>query len=212
MIMNIDLHVHTSASPCSHFAPIELVYYAKLENHPVIITTNHHDSYSDVDFLRSELGAAGILYFPAIEVTCDWGDFLLYGEDLSDLRGPFETFPSHLLPRPGIAVVWAHPYEFVSDSFVERIMDQAAPFVDAIEVLNGKCRAKKDNSANEKALALAQKLGKPGVAGSDAHSPHRFFDTWTEFLQPVTCYTDLVRCIKKGSVALPPLPLHDGAK
>jgi predicted metal-dependent phosphoesterase TrpH len=200
--MKIDLHVHTSASSCSHFAPIELVYYARQEKHPVVVTTNHHDSVSDVDYLSAELGAAGILYFPALEMTTKWGDFLLYGEDLSLFQETRDEFPKDLLPSPDIAVVWAHPFEFLSEHYVNSIKHEAAPFIDAVEAINGKCMVS-NKKANALALQMAFDLKKPVVAGSDAHSPRRFFLTWTEFLEPVSSYADLVKCLKTGRVRLP---------
>jgi predicted metal-dependent phosphoesterase TrpH len=200
--MRIDLHVHTSASACSHFAPMELVYYAREEKHPVVVTTNHHDSISDAEYLQRELTLAGILYLPAIEITCRWGDFLLFGEELSSFQGQREEFPTTLLPSPDIAVVWAHPYEFFPEWKVNAIKGEVAPYIDAVESINGKCM-RCNLKANELALHLARDLAMPAVSGSDAHAPANFFHTWTEFLEPVRAYADLVRLIKEGKVRLP---------
>jgi predicted metal-dependent phosphoesterase TrpH len=200
--MNIDLHVHTSASSCSHFAPIELVYYAREEKRPVVVTTNHHDSMSDYDYLSQEFKQAGILYLPAIEITCQWGDFLLFGEDLSPFQEQHDRFPMDILPSSTVAVVWAHPYEFMPEWQVNSIKHEVSPYIDAVEAVNGKC-LRRNPKANELAHLLALDLHKPAVAGSDAHAPQNFFFTWTEFLEPVRAYSDLVRCIKEGKVRLP---------
>jgi predicted metal-dependent phosphoesterase TrpH len=208
--MKIDLHVHTSASACSSLAAVEYVYYASQDKWPVIVTTNHYDSVGDAAFLTAECERYGILYLPAIEITTPWGDFLLYGRDLGDFQseGPLDDFPRGLLPRPDIAVVWAHPYSYMRRAEVEAIAEQAAPYIDAIEVINGKNRAKSGNTANIQAMELSRMLKKPAVAGSDAHSPYRLFSTWTEFDDPVRTYDDLVLAIKGGRVALPDMSLQ----
>jgi len=208
--MKIDLHVHTSASACSSLAAVEYVYYAQQDKWPVLITTNHYDSVSDAAFLTAECERYGILFLAAIEITTPWGDFLLYGKDLSGFQseGPLEEFPGDLLPNPDIAVVWAHPYSYMKRTEVEAIAEQAAPYVDAIEVINGKNRAKSGNTANIQAMELSAVMKKPAVAGSDAHSPYRLFSAWTEFDDPVRTYEDLVRSIKEGRVRLPDMSLQ----
>ncbi len=208
--MKIDLHIHTSASSCSSLAAVELVYYARTDKWPVLVTTNHHDSTTDVDYLAAECERDGILYLPAMEITTPWGDFLIFGPDLSEFQraGPYEDFPRDRLPRPDIAVVWAHPYYFMKDWEVDSVREQAAPYIDAVEVLNGKCMVQSGGKANHKALELSRILQKPAVAGSDAHSPYRLFSTWTEFEKPVRSYKDLVKSIKEGRVRLPDMPLH----
>jgi predicted metal-dependent phosphoesterase TrpH len=208
--MNIDLHVHTRASACSNFYALELAWAARVEEHPVVVTTNHHDSLGDNEELYAECARFGLLYLPAMEMTTDWGDFLLYGENLDDFHGRFRDFPTDRLPRPHVAVVWAHPYEFFTERYVDSIKDQVAPHIDAVEVLNGKCMITSGSSANHQAAALAAELGKTAVAGSDAHSKKRYFTAWTEFLDPVNCYGDLVTAIKMGRVKMPDLALHLG--
>lgn len=209
-LMKIDLHVHTSVSSCSSLAAVEYVYYAHTDKWPVLVTTNHHDSTTDADYLTAECARYGILYFPALEITTPWGDFLIYGKDLSDFQseGPFEEFPRDILPRPDVAVVWAHPYSFMKSWEIESIREQAAPYVDAVEVINGKNMVRSGDTSNIMAMELSRMLKKPAVAGSDAHSPYRLFSTWTEFEEPVRTYDDLVSSIKEGRVRLPDMPLQ----
>ncbi len=64
--MNIDLHVHTRASACSSFDALRLAWSARVEGHPVVVTTNHHDERGDAEELFRECARFGILYFPAL--------------------------------------------------------------------------------------------------------------------------------------------------
>lgn len=197
--MKIDIHVHTTASSCSIFSPHELVQLAGIEKASVIVTTNHHNSCDDVTLLEYELGIRSIKYFPAIEISNNWGDFLLFGENLSDFQEPRNFFPAHLLPRDDIAVVWAHPFRFMHEDEVNFIKWEVAKYIDAVEIINGNC-LRKCPWANVLASRLAGEIGKPGTAGSDAHSAKMFFMAWTEFEEPVNSYGDLVRQIKEGRV------------
>ncbi len=111
--------------------------------------------------------------------------------------------------------IWAHPYEFVTSRYVDSIKSDVAPYIDAVEVLNGsrECMSRskhfrKGISANEQARGLAAELGMPPVAGSDAHQGRHYFTAWTVFPEAVTCYGDLVLALKEGRVQMPDLPLH----
>lgn len=199
VLVKIDLHVHTTASACSVFSPKELVDLATKMNVKVVVTTNHHDSYKEANFLKRAFSSKGILYFPALEMSTRWGDFLFFGEDLSDFQGYFTEFPTHLLPRDDVAVVWAHPYRFMHEKEVDSIKEEVALYIDAIEGINGNCLW--DNpDANQKAQHLAKMLNKPITGGSDAHSSYMFFKVWTEFFSPVNSYLDFVHSLKRGMV------------
>jgi predicted metal-dependent phosphoesterase TrpH len=200
-LINIDIHVHTTASPCSIFPPESLVSLAIEKNVPVIVTTNHHDSVGDAKYLSSKLTGHGIKFFPGLEMTNEWGDFLVFGENLRKFQGFMRAFPKNLLPRDDIAVIWAHPYRFYTYEEVEEIKNLVAPYIDAVEGINGNCLRSNPN-ANRTAILLAKKLGKPAVAGSDAHSPDMFFNAYTRFLSPINSYADFIRAIKEGNLEI----------
>lgn len=199
----IDVHVHTTASPCSIFTPRSLSTLALDMKLPVVITTNHHDCRGDVEFLKKILSPQGVLLISGLEITNSWGDFLIFGEDLSEFQKKRSFFPEKLLPRKDLAVIWAHPYRMMPESQVNAIKHEVAPYIDAVEVVNGNCMLR-NNRANELAKNLARELGKPGVAGSDAHSDRMFFMTWTEFCEPVDSVGEFVQCIKEGKVQAGP--------
>lgn len=195
----IDLHVHTTASACSVLQPRALAALCVSMDLPVVVTTNHHDSYSDTNYLHRELESHGILYFPGMEITTRWGDFLLFGRDLAPFQGKHDRFPVELLPNPDIAVIWAHPYRLMSDVKVESIKWEVAEYIDAVEGINGNCLYN-NRINNYKATDMAKEIGRPTVGGSDAHSDRMFFVAWTEFDEPVLEVSDLVGQIKSGSV------------
>jgi predicted metal-dependent phosphoesterase TrpH len=197
--MKIDTHVHTTTSSCSIFTPAELVEQAIHKKVKAVVTTNHHNSYGDADFLQEAFQNLGILYFPGIEITNCWGDFLLFGENLDEFQTQQKEFPLSLLPRPDIAVVWAHPYRFMPEHEIDEIKWKVEKYIDAVEVINGNCMISRP-AANRKAWELAFELDKPALAGSDAHSERMFFITWTVFEQRISTYADFINCIKSRKV------------
>lgn len=64
---------------------------------------------------------------------------------------------------------------------------------DFIEVFN----ACESAESNEQALKLAQKYGKPGVGGSDAHRLDCVGTGYTILPEPITCETELISLIKR---------------
>ncbi len=166
---------------------------------PVVLVTNHHNSYGDADYLSEEFKSRGILFFAGLEMTCEWGDFLLFGEDLSEFQGYTGRFPREKLPRDDIAIVWAHPYRFYPEDVVESIKWDVAGYIDAVEVMNGNCM-RSNPYANVLALKMAKKIKKPAVAGSDAHSREMFFMTYTRFKNDIGSYSDFITAIKRGDV------------
>jgi len=198
-LVDIDIHVHTTISSCSIFYPEALVFQAAKMKLPVVVTTNHHNSIGDSDYLREKLEPLGINYFSGLEMTNQWGDFLIFGEELCEFQGFIDSFPTDLLPRDNVAVVWAHPYRFYSRYEIERIKHLVSPYIDAIEGINGNCM-RSCPRANDLAINLGRELDKPLVAGSDAHSENMFFMAHTNFKIPVRSYSDFINALKEGLV------------
>lgn len=196
----IDLHVHTTASSCSIFQPRALAALAVSMNLPAVVITNHHDCRGDTAQLGKVLERAGILLFPGLEITNRWGDFLLLGESLEELQPRRRDFPAGLLPRPDVAVIWAHPYRLMSPAEVESIAPRVMPFIDAVEGINGNCLIE-NGEANRMAMEMGRRMGKPLTGGSDAHSDRMFFSAWTDFERPVRGWRDLVGQLKEGRVS-----------
>lgn len=207
--MKIDIHAHTTASACSRMTPQQLASAALRLNLEVVVITNHGDSFRDRDVLRKILEPHGVKVFSGIEISTDWGDFLLFGNDLLAFEGmtgtwknplPRGQFPVHLLPCPETAVVWAHPSR-ISENYLEDIKWKVAPYIDAVEVLNGNPHMETPESS-QRAYNLAIELKKPMIAASDAHNAKDYFSYATEFLTPVESYADLVKAVKSGDIKI----------
>jgi predicted metal-dependent phosphoesterase TrpH len=109
-------------------------------------------------------------------------DFIIVGEEIMTTEGELlayfvqEEIPPGLTPeetisrlrRQGAAISVAHPYDHRrSGAWAQEHLHRILPLVDAIEVFNARTMVR---HANERASELAAAEGKPGTAGSDAHS------------------------------------------
>lgn len=197
-MMRIDLHTHSTASSCSVFQPWQIVEKAVYYGVRAVVTTNHHDPVGDTAFLKEHLEKHGIRYFPAFELTCNWGDFLIFTENPEGLDSPFGRFPKSRLPADDVAVVWAHPYRFMDEHEIDAIKWEAAKYIDAVEGINGNCILS-CRRANDQAFRLAEELDKPITAGSDAHSADMYMMAWTEFEEEINTYSDLIHALKAGN-------------
>lgn len=165
MTYQIDLHVHTDASPDGRSSLAALAAAAKAAGLDAIAVTDHNLCTP----VPRELD--GVRLIPGCEVSTRQGHitglFLEEPLDLNALRR--NGLPSgaeaveEIHCRGGIAVL-AHPYQ----SPAARPEDfDFRP--DAVEGVNARASFKV-RQANQKAAALAQSWGLPAVGGSDAHS------------------------------------------
>src|SRR5438105_9402448 len=77
---------------------------------------------------------------------------------------PFATMT--LIKEQGGLVCIEHPYDSRRSPLSEAVIDELASMIDLVEVYNGRA----DEEANTRARELAETLGVPAIAGSDAHS------------------------------------------
>lgn len=158
----VDLHVHTSRSYDGRDTPRAVVSAAASRGLAAIIVCDH-DSVDGGPAARraaEELGLQ-LLIVDGCEVSTREGHLLVM-----DCRNP---------PPPGLTseetvrrarlagalVVQPHPYDRFRHG-MGRVVDG----VDAVEVCNSRFFI---GTANRRARADAERLGLPGVAGSDAH-------------------------------------------
>ncbi|MDO8612498.1 MAG: PHP-associated domain-containing protein [Dehalococcoidia bacterium] len=178
----IDLHIHTIVgSMDSDISPKRLGEAAKAAGLTGVALTEHMSQWQDdeVERFRQE---SGLFVFNAREWSTDMGHIIVLGLDRSirglarvrDLRAACE--------ENGAYMILCHPFRYFPGPsnflFGGRRDAQALPpetlaehplfhLTDAIEVLNGGCIERENALAQE----VAQVLGRPGVAGSDAHMP-----------------------------------------
>ncbi|MEJ2165522.1 MAG: PHP domain-containing protein [Desulfobacterales bacterium] len=200
--MRIDLHIHTSPlSACSYIDPHELVQEARRLKLDGICLTEHQVLWNlrEVDNLARE---GGIKIFRGNEYTTNQGDVLVFGfyEDIKELMLIQEL--REKVKKAGGFMIAAHPFRGFKTFGIGRLrmtVDQACQrkmfeFVDAIEVCNGKLSA----DENDMARKVAEKLGLPGTAGSDAHRIDEIGTAVTVFENDITNEIELVEALQGG--------------
>ena len=200
--MRIDLHTHTSPlSACSYIDPHELVQEARRLNLDGICLTEHQVLWdpAEVDNLARE---GGIQIFRGNEFTTNQGDILVFGfyEDIKELMIIQELRAE--VQNAGGYMIAAHPFRGFKTFGIGQLqmtVEQAArrkvfEYVDAIEVQNGKLSA----DENDMARKVAEKLGLPGTAGSDAHRLDEIATSVTVFENDIRTENQLVETLHAG--------------
>lgn len=200
--MLIDIHVHSDHSACS-VMPLEdiLANGLRLGLDGVCITD--HDTSRVLAQIEEGFQPDGLLVLVGMEYTTPQGDFLIFG-DVHDLPGGMDLagLTAAVLPDGG-AVVAAHPFRGWRPSDASVIERHPCS---AIEVVNGR----NTDTENRLAARLADRLGMPAVAGSDAHSLDELGRFPTRFTTPIRNMRDLTRALNQGecepATTIPPLP------
>jgi len=159
LLLKIDMHVHSCFSEDSLITPEELVFYAKKRGLDGVAVTDH-------DNLQGPLKIAAetdFLIIPGIEVGSSDGHVL--GLNVKELIPPrlsaTETV-TRIHDAGGIAVA-CHPIGLFKGGLGRRTNSS----FDAVEVINSS--AIPFSYAVNQSMKIASRLGKPRVAGSDAH-------------------------------------------
>jgi hypothetical protein len=169
----IDLHVHTfPRSKCSTIDPAELIQEAHRIGLDGLCLTEHQVIW-DRDEVDRLAGDNGIRIFRGNEITTAQGDVLVFGLE-EDIQGVITIQELHRrLKASGGFSVAAHPFRGFKVFGLNQLgltLEQACrkkimQFVDAVEIRNSRVTEKE----NEVAQQVAERLGLPGTAGSDAH-------------------------------------------
>ncbi|MBI9075977.1 MAG: PHP domain-containing protein [Desulfatibacillum sp.] len=202
--MIMDLHVHTTVSPCSNLTMDEILANARYLGLDGVCVTDHYragELSSKGDFVCN-----GLVVIVGTEYATPQGDLLLFG--------PHLDFPDNLsapevlsrVEAQGGAGVLAHPFRKKRPGAEELV---SRGLVTAVEEINGR-------NTPEENLRVAGWLAKyplHTVAGSDAHSLEELGRVATYFSRPVHGWKDLAAALKAGdmipqiSAKLPPI-LH----
>lgn len=153
--MEVDLHIHTHRSPDSMSRPEKVINRASRAGLGAIAVTDHDtwEGYLEAKRIAPE----SLLIIPGSELKTDRGDLIvLFVEEVKSRYWP--EVIDEVRSAGGITIV-PHPFES------KRLSQQDIALADAMEVFNANC----GRASNADALALAQRLGKPGFGSSDAH-------------------------------------------
>jgi predicted metal-dependent phosphoesterase TrpH len=190
-LIRVDLHLHTTYSSDASIPPKTIVN--QLHAHPFIKAVAITDHNTVRGYYRvQELASADqdILIIPGIEVSAIGGDLIVLGvAELPSKPWTIENVIDFARERDGLVVV-AHPYRAYG------LGDLAKNYgFDAIEVLNGISAP----HVNKMAENLANAMGLPGVAGSDAHRADELWTVYTE-VQASSDTDEILKAVKKGLV------------
>ncbi len=171
--MRIDLHIHTAPrSPCSGLDPQELIQEARRQGLDGICLTEHQVVWDPQDV--NELAQGGEMkIFQGNEFTTNQGDILVFGykKDIKELL-TIQELHDEVKAAEGFMIA-AHPFRGFKTFGIGQLqmtVEQACKrkvfdFVDASEIGNGRL----SDQENDMAIKVANQLGLPGTAGSDAH-------------------------------------------
>jgi predicted metal-dependent phosphoesterase TrpH len=190
-----DFHNHTTFSPDSQTSPKALVEALAAHPNVKVAAVTDHDTIKGLDTVR-ELAAPypDILIIPGVEIASRQGDIVVLGvQEMPPKPWDVEDIVDFAKAN-GCVTIAVHPFR--AFGLADEVADSG---VDAVEVYNGGS----SGLANSKARDLAKKLGLPGVAGSDSHSPSELFSVCTEVKASLDV-DEILDAIRKGHVlALP---------
>ncbi len=202
--MLIDLHTHTARlSYDSQLSPDELVEAAKGAGLDGICLTEHDFAW-DPEEVRSLARRHRFLVLPGMEVNTGHGHVLAFGLPRYVFGMDRVDVLARLAREAGAVLVAAHPYrrqvpwEPGKDGAWEEALGRALTnpcysHVCAIEGFNGRGKERENRFSQE----LAERLGLPVVAGSDAHSLADVGTCATQFLRPVRELDDLMDALRR---------------
>ncbi len=195
----IDLHVHTRRySPCAEFVrEEEIADRARRAGLAGVVLTEHDVLWDRGELRRLQATAGGVRFYRGVECTGDGCHVVLIGlREMGAIRKgmAFPEIARHARAA-GAAVILAHPYR---DADPERLDLRLA---DAVEV--GSTSFTREEAG--RAVALAERVGKPQVAASDAHALARIGWAWTAFSQLPANERRLAAMIRSG-MGVPVIP------
>jgi hypothetical protein len=160
MSVKADLHVHTTYSKDSIITPKELVYYAKRSGLNAVAVTDHNSIEGALKIAKENVD---FLIIPGTEVSSLNGHIVALNVTKRIPRdlGADETV--ELIHKAGGIAIACHPFAWLKGSVGKHVTSK----FDAVEALNAS--AFPFGLASKKAVNLAERLGLPKVAGTDAH-------------------------------------------
>jgi predicted metal-dependent phosphoesterase TrpH len=132
-----------------------------------------------------------ILIIPGVEISTPNGDMIILGTDEMPPRPWSPQEIADYAKSIGAVAIVAHPFRQYGMGDLARNLK-----VDAIEVLNGGST----QAANKQAKELAQEMGLPGTAGSDAHQVSELFSVNTQ-IQAALNIGEILKAIRNGCIS-----------
>jgi predicted metal-dependent phosphoesterase TrpH len=188
--MLIDMHVHTTVSPCSRLTLEDILTHSRRRGLDGVCITDH-ESMAGARALREGRQPDGLYVFFGFEYATPEGDFLIFG--------PFEELPRQLGARRlldqvaaagGVAIA-AHPFRGGRPVREDLIREGRCRIV---ESLNGRNRAAENRAVD----GWRRRYDFTECAGSDAHCLAELGRVRTRFQERVETRGQLVRALQRG--------------
>jgi predicted metal-dependent phosphoesterase TrpH len=187
-----DLHVHTNFSKDGESSVEDILRAAEVAGLDAIAITDH----DSVDGAKKALACeTSVLVIPGIEVTTKQGHLIILGVTEVIPAGLDVVDTVEIARKMGALLILPHPYH-VWRHGVARRKKIGMTVVDAIETFNSRYIV---GSANRKAARIAKRMGKPCVAGSDAHHA-RFVGFGRTFVDADRTVPSILAAIRTGKV------------
>ena len=188
-----DMHVHSNHSRDGKSSVREILEAAVRKGLNALAVTDHDTvdgSLEAMDVVREE--HLGITVIPGVEVSTLDGHLLVYGveRDIDPGMSMPETIEVARKYRAVTAI--AHPFQFYRHGCIRFWIAKKA---DAIEVFNAKYIT---GICNRLSMCLAKAYGKPGIAGSDAHTAREVGKAVTLIEAVGLSYPQVLKAVTSG--------------
>lgn len=191
MMLRVDIHVHTAYSD-GRGTVRQVLDAAGARGLDGIAITDHDTLHG---YLEARSYSGNLLVLPGYEVVTDAGHVLVLGlEELPPRvgRAEYEGLVGWARGKGGL-VVLAHPA-----AGRLRLSRWARCKPDAVEVMNASYPTSRYFA--RKGLEVAERLGVPGVGGSDAHLPREVGNAYTIAEVDGRDYGEFIGAVRRGSV------------
>ncbi len=182
--MKADLHVHTCFSKDGKTTMEQLVETAVAKGIGCIAVTDHNE-FLAYEQLKDN---PQVIIIPAEEVSSKEGHIVALGIDRQIPRGLSIQETIDRIHEAGGYAIAAHPYRWWSGLGEKNTL---AYDFDGTEGKNGRS-VKRDN---RRSMKLAERIGKPITAGSDAHAPPRIGDSYIVMPDTISTWQEAVAFI-----------------
>ena len=189
MLINADLHVHTTYSKDSLITPKDLVYYAKKRGLNAVAVTDHNQ----LDGAFKIAKETDFLIIPGMEVSSADGHIVALNVHELIPRGLSAPETVELIHKAGGVAIACHPYVYFKGCLKENVCSS----FDAVEVINS--RAFPFKRSVRKAEETAKKLGLVRVAGTDSHYGPQIGYAYTTIEATDTSIESITKAILEGN-------------
>jgi predicted metal-dependent phosphoesterase TrpH len=193
------MHVHTDRySDCGKMSPEAMARAAIERGLDGVVLTEHNRQWSPAEGLALQRQFPALKILRGIEVSAAEGHVLVYGVSSPDALAFYPDMPIVQLARAAHAaggiVVLAHPARY--EESIPGAVYHAG--IDGVELYSMNIRMYMEAAVQ----GLDARLGKPGIAGTDAHAVEWLGFYATDFHHTIQSEQDLVQAVRARAFTL----------